>query len=228
MSIQDVTDSACSHSSKSLNFIRKIKFVLSRFVAVTLMLTYMSWLPKATLLPLLRRSGKVLRSILLFTDERRQNHLSSRLHCSCLTKEWWWVYLYQTTLLVTYPSCLVQAGRRASWAGRRAPPCSRTSCPGFGQGCDPSPLLPAPASCTPDTCTWEDIWGEDKLLKPATNNKSLYLIVEIGHVPSILLIIVVVGIGAVVAWCNALSVGGGSSVVEVHSISTMGAFGSRS
>ena len=95
MSIQDVTDSACSHSSKSLNFIRRIKFVLSRFVAVTLMLTYMSWLPKATLLPLLRRSGKVLRSILLFTDERRQNHLSSRLHCSCLTKEWWWVYLYK-------------------------------------------------------------------------------------------------------------------------------------
>ena len=73
----------------------------------------------------------------------------------------------------------------------------------------------------------ERIFGE-KLLKPATNNKSSYLIVEIGHVPSILLIIVVVGIGAVVAWCNALSVGGGSSVVEVHSISTMGAFGSRS
>ena len=55
-----------------------------------------------------------------------------------------------------------------------------------------------------------------------------YLVVEVGHVPSILFIVVVVSIGAVVAGGDALSLGGWGSVVEVHSICTMGTLGSRS
>ena len=55
-----------------------------------------------------------------------------------------------------------------------------------------------------------------------------YLVVEVGHVPSILFIVVVVSIGAVVAGGNALSIGGWGSVVEVHSICTVGTLGSRS
>ena len=41
------------------------------------------------------------------------------------------------------------------------------------------------------------------------------LAVEVGHVPAVLLIIVVVGVGAVVAGGDALSVGGAPAVVEV-------------
>ena len=41
------------------------------------------------------------------------------------------------------------------------------------------------------------------------------LAVEVGHVPAVLLVIVVVGVGAVVAGGDALSVGGASAVVEV-------------
>ena len=41
------------------------------------------------------------------------------------------------------------------------------------------------------------------------------LAVEVGHVPAVLLVIVVVGVGAVVAGGDALSVGGTSAVVEV-------------
>ena len=54
------------------------------------------------------------------------------------------------------------------------------------------------------------------------------LAVEVGHVPAILLVIVVVGVGAVVAWRDALSVGRRRSVVEVDSVSTMGTLCSRS
>ena len=41
------------------------------------------------------------------------------------------------------------------------------------------------------------------------------LAVEVGHVPAILLVIVVVGVGAVVAGGDALSIGGATAVVEV-------------
>ena len=41
------------------------------------------------------------------------------------------------------------------------------------------------------------------------------LAVEVGHVPAVLLVVVVVGVGAVVAGGDALSVGGTSAVVEV-------------
>merc|ERR1719357_1554153 len=54
------------------------------------------------------------------------------------------------------------------------------------------------------------------------------LIVEVGHVPSVLLVVVVVGVGGVVAWRDALSVGRRRSVVEVYSVSTMGSLCSRS
>ena len=43
------------------------------------------------------------------------------------------------------------------------------------------------------------------------------LIVEVGHVPAVLLVIIVVGVGAVVAGRDALSVRGRGSVVEVGS-----------
>ena len=43
------------------------------------------------------------------------------------------------------------------------------------------------------------------------------LVVEVGHVPAVLLVIVVVGVGAVVAGRDALSVRGRGSVVEVWS-----------
>ena len=56
----------------------------------------------------------------------------------------------------------------------------------------------------------------------------MYLIVEVGHVPSVLFVVVVVGVGAVVAWRDALSVGRRRSVVEVDSVSTMGTLCSRS
>ena len=41
------------------------------------------------------------------------------------------------------------------------------------------------------------------------------LAVEVGHVPAVLLVIVVVGVGAVVAGGDALSIGGTSAIVEV-------------
>ena len=43
------------------------------------------------------------------------------------------------------------------------------------------------------------------------------LVVEVGHVPSVLLVIVVVGIGAVVTGSNTLSIRSRSSVVEICS-----------
>ena len=149
MSIQDVTDSACSHSSKSLNFIPWIKFVLSRFVVVTWMRTTYSWL-QATMQhschnwdawqssdvnPLYWRASSeslVVSFALLLSGENGMSFVLFIIEC------------------ISHPSCPGRAGRRASWAGRRAPPCSRTSFPGFGQGCVPFPLLPALASCNPD------------------------------------------------------------------------------
>ena len=62
----------------------------------------------------------------------------------------------------------------------------------------------------------------------ALTDQRLYLIVEVGHVPSVLFVVVVVGVGAVVAWRDALSVGRRRSVVEVDSVSTMGTLCSRS
>ena len=71
---------------------------------------------------------------------------------------------------------------------------------------------------------------EEILLQTFISNIGVhsYLVVEVGHVPSILFIVVVVSIGAVVARGNALSIGGRGSVVEVHSVSTMGTLSSRS
>ena len=54
------------------------------------------------------------------------------------------------------------------------------------------------------------------------------LAVEVGHVPAVLLVVVVVGVGAVVGGRDALGVGRRRSVVEVYSVSTMGTLCSRS
>lgn len=137
---------------KESQLYKRIKFVLSRFVVGSLGRRWRTVGYKQRC-NILRRVAIFWReSSFLLTSIVR---ITCRLICTalvwrrkedenmCMTKMW-----------RTHPSCPVQAGMRASWADRRAPPCSRTSFPGSSQGCAPSHLLPALASCNPD---WVDV-----------------------------------------------------------------------